>query len=409
MRPYVAAAVFLALALGAPARGKALAVDLTRGPYVQSAAHDAVTIVWTTAAPSAGAVEYGADAGLGSRRDDAAIATTHAVTLDRLEPATRYFYRILAGGETLAEGLSFDTYPDPGSAPGAFRFAVFGDSGSGSQAQRDIAARLAAEEPAFVLHLGDLLYPEGAGMDFDAKYFEVYGDLIARATVWPTLGNKDVEDGGAGYLETFHLPAGGPAGERYYAFVHGSALFVCLDLNAVLSPAGAQHAWLLETLRGATTLWKVVYLHHPGLQLGDPRPRAPRPSRAALRRVRRRPRSPGPHALLRAQLPHPRRRGRRPRFHRGDPDDDGAMRVTDAVFLLSHLFQAGLAPSCREAADANNDGRLDVSDAVYALLAVFAGGAPPPAPGPPGEPCGPDTDPAQGAGDLGCERYGSCF
>jgi hypothetical protein len=58
-------------------------------------------------------------------------------------------------------------------------------------------------------------------------------------------------------------------------------------------------------------------------------------------------------------------------FRRGDPDDTGVVTLTDAVFILNHLFQGGQAP---------------------------------PAPGP--SECGPD---AQEAGDdLDCGRYSSC-
>jgi hypothetical protein len=91
-----------------------------------------------------------------------------------------------------------------------------------------------------------------------------------------------------------------------------------------------------------------------------------------------------------------------PRFIRGDCNGDGRVAggVTDAVFLLCHLFLGTCEPPCRAACDANGDGRLpgSVTDAVYLLSHLFLGGPPPP---PPYPQCGP----ASGADlELGCEH-----
>ena len=67
-------------------------------------------------------------------------------------------------------------------------------------------------------------------------------------------------------------------------------------------------------------------------------------------------------------------------FQRGDVNSDSTYDITDAVFLLNHLFLGGLTPSCRDAADANDDGGLDISDAVVILGYLFLGEGAPPAP-----------------------------
>jgi hypothetical protein len=92
------------------------------------------------------------------------------------------------------------------------------------------------------------------------------------------------------------------------------------------------------------------------------------------------------------------------RFRRGDPDDTGVVTLTDAVFILEHLFRSGPAPSCMDAADGDDDGQVSLSDGVFLLNHLFQGGQAPPAPGP--SECGPD---AQGEGDdLDCGSYVSC-
>lgn len=80
--------------------------------------------------------------------------------------------------------------------------------------------------------------------------------------------------------------------------------------------------------------------------------------------------------------------GTGPTFRRGDADANGAVNLTDAVVILSHLFRGGTAPTCLDAADTNDDGTENLTDAVFLLLGLFQGGAPPPAPG--RDTCGPD-------------------
>ena len=71
--------------------------------------------------------------------------------------------------------------------------------------------------------------------------------------------------------------------------------------------------------------------------------------------------------------------------------------------MLNYLFLGDKAPACLEAADSNDDGALDLSDGVFVLAFLFLDGPAPPPPGPPGMPCGLDA-----RGPLGCGRYAGC-
>ncbi|MGQ9590381.1 MAG: dockerin type I domain-containing protein, partial [Planctomycetota bacterium] len=68
------------------------------------------------------------------------------------------------------------------------------------------------------------------------------------------------------------------------------------------------------------------------------------------------------------------------RFNRGDANGDGAINISDAVFVQAYLFLGGPAPGCFDAADVNDDSRVSLSDSVYLLNYLFQGGDPPPAP-----------------------------
>ncbi len=68
-------------------------------------------------------------------------------------------------------------------------------------------------------------------------------------------------------------------------------------------------------------------------------------------------------------------------FVRGDADGDGALvAIPDAITVLSGLFDPGVTLICPLAADANDDGAVDLGDAIFILNYGFVGGAPPPAP-----------------------------
>jgi hypothetical protein len=95
-------------------------------------------------------------------------------------------------------------------------------------------------------------------------------------------------------------------------------------------------------------------------------------------------------------------------FHRGDANADGAINITDGIYILNYLFLGGPSPPCKEAANPNNDVSINITDGIYVLNFLFLGGPPPAAPGPMGSPCGTDPDPEGSAGDLGCNSYTKC-
>ena len=68
---------------------------------------------------------------------------------------------------------------------------------------------------------------------------------------------------------------------------------------------------------------------------------------------------------------------------RGDANADGEINLTDAIFTLQWLFQAGDAPPCLASADANADGFIDISDPTFTLNFLYVGGA--------GHPADPDN------------------
>ncbi|MBI2577964.1 MAG: metallophosphoesterase [Candidatus Wildermuthbacteria bacterium] len=237
---------------------------LLRGPYMQICAQDSAVIAWKTDILSDSVVLYGTTISYGSQVSDATQSAVHALSLSNLAPGTTYYYQIQSNGTVLASS-SFAT----NKATGAFSFSALGDTGSGSQNQRDVANQIALQNSAFVLHTGDLIYPSGADADYDSQYFGIYGNTADNICVFPVLGNHDVQTGnGQPYLDNFYLPTVSSGTERYYSFDYSNTHFTALDTNMSFAVGSSQYNWLVSDLSSNAKPWKIVLFHHAPYTIG---------------------------------------------------------------------------------------------------------------------------------------------
>jgi len=83
-------------------------------------------------------------------------------------------------------------------------------------------------------------------------------------------------------------------------------------------------------------------------------------------------------------------------------------RAARASLLAGDVNRIGAPDECEthfHRGDPNQSGAIDISGAIGIFGFLFLGGAAPAPPGPPSVPCGLEPDPPGSAGDLGC---GSC-
>ena len=149
--------------------------------------------------------------------------------------------------------------------PDSLRFAIIGDSGTGGQAQYDVARQMVEWRTLFpfefVLMMGDNLYGGDKPKDYQQKFEIPYKPLMdAGVKFYASLGNHD--DANQRFYKNFNMN-----GERYYTFRPKLGIrFFALDSNYM---DRAQLAWLQEQLRSSGSEWKIFFFHQPLYSSGD--------------------------------------------------------------------------------------------------------------------------------------------
>jgi predicted phosphodiesterase len=231
-------------------------------PYLQFATRTKITVMWETDTPCTGVVEYGTTH---PPKQSVKFETRQGlgeVTLDKLEPKTRYFYRVTctdsAGRTLLAKDSTFQTAVDPGDA---FSFTIVGDTQRNPAVTGKIAKHMWDRRPNFVIHCGDVVDDGAAAAQWTGDLLGPCKELFSRVPVYPCIGNH--EKNHANYYKYFSLPAP----EYHYSFRYGDAEFFVLDTNTLrtlsLAPGGEQYKWLEKSLAASDAKWKFCYHHHP--------------------------------------------------------------------------------------------------------------------------------------------------
>jgi len=235
--------------------------EITLGPYLQRLGRRGVVVCWETDLPAPSAVSIGLGPIPDQVLEDPTERTRHELELTGLLPATTYTYRVdSARIPSMVGQLRTET-----DAADPYRFVFFGDTRTNHGDHRSVVDRIAAEEPAFFLHTGDLVANGESESDW-TTFFEVEGGLVRDVTLYPVLGNH--ESNGVRYLELFAPPDDlAPGTENYYALTFATSAFLMVDLYlSDYSPGSAQHTWLEDTLQSLAAdpsiHLRFVGLHH---------------------------------------------------------------------------------------------------------------------------------------------------
>jgi 3',5'-cyclic AMP phosphodiesterase CpdA len=139
------------------------------------------------------------------------------------------------------------------------KFAVFGDTGTGTSSQYAVGNQAASARAVFpfefALLAGDNIYGSEAPRDFKKKFEEPYKAMLdAGVKFYAALGNHD--ELSQRLYKPFNMN-----GERYYTFKPADGVrFFALDSNYIDEK---QLAWIEKELAASGSDWKICYFHHP--------------------------------------------------------------------------------------------------------------------------------------------------
>lgn len=215
------------------------------------------------------------------------VPPVHADTIEQyylhanvshLEPGATYYYAVGHQGLDPRHGFaaelisSFTTRP---RSAGPFTFTAFGDQGVSYDAVLT-GNLIAAQNPAFHLHAGDISYAESTGHgglkdSYDPRVWDSWfneTDNVASHVPWMVaVGNHEIESwydphGYGGQLARFDFIGNGPRNcPVTYTFTYGNVAVLSLDVNDVSyelpanlfysgNQGGDQANWLDQTLTG---------------------------------------------------------------------------------------------------------------------------------------------------------------
>ena len=146
---------------------------------------------------------------------------------------------------------------------GSVRFAIIGDTGTGSKQQQQVADLMKQYREAFpfefVLMMGDNLYGSETPADYKKKFQNVYQRLLDdKVKFYASLGNHDQPN--ERFYEYFNMN-----GKEYYRFSKGNVAFYALNSNYMDKK---QLEWLEGELAKDTSDWKIAFFHHPPYSSG---------------------------------------------------------------------------------------------------------------------------------------------
>jgi hypothetical protein len=276
-----------------PQSGETPTVTVVRRPYLQQVSSSRVVVVWATREGGAPQVHLTGAANRTVTGTSRVVPASrnglgfdyyhHEVPIGGLSPATSYDYEALVGDAPIA-AAAFRTAPASGD--GELTFVAFGDSGTGSTEQRQLATLMTNDTFDIALHAGDIAYGNSGGTG-DATYrtyndwfFAIYSTWLSSRPFFPSEGNHDSRpsnDNGAAYLDAFTLftngatPAYPDHAERYYSFDYGPVHFVALDTEFAFQDTtrrAEQLSWLEADLAATSQPWKIAFFHRSPYSAG---------------------------------------------------------------------------------------------------------------------------------------------
>lgn len=265
---------------------------VTRGPFLQAAGHDRMTVCWRTDVATTTEVRYSTSLeGPMLSEQVSGTRTDHVVNLVGLQSSYRYFYSIhgvpTSGTAIQVGGVDhwFRTAPENLDSEVA-RFWVVGDAGyqfvgpvTNFNAFMAKTVSTGKTTHGFLM-LGDNAYDIGTDSQIQTAVFNRYATLLRNTPLWSAFGNHDGYSvpfpftAVTPYDTGFYFPTSGQSGGipsgsvRFYSFDHGDIHFISLDTFTPINSRDALGGevgmvdWLKDDLEQCQKLWIVAFMHY---------------------------------------------------------------------------------------------------------------------------------------------------
>ena len=246
-------------------------LEIWRGPYLQLQTDTSISIVWCTSTECGSKVLWGRDSNCPNKVKSDVMTLRHEINLNKLNPDTLYYYRVMAGDTSQSELWTFRTAPRDDSQK--VSFTIQGDSRSNpSQCKKIFDAMIPQTMNGFCLSLGDLA---GRGEDNKTDYWQSHffvpaREFVGRVCLYPVIGNHEVYDEHSfpnyvypkKYQEIWSLPTSHSGSKCYYSFDKGNVHFASIDVFWSSYTVGSeQYNWLDKDLTNSRKKWNIVFMH----------------------------------------------------------------------------------------------------------------------------------------------------
>ncbi len=209
------------------------------------------------------------------------LALISSITIHTLEIDSDYLLEVTASVEGNRR-VDFSV-PERETGKSYLTFFAIGDSGTGKDAQKDVAismAKVAAQEPiSFILLLGDNFYAGGVDSVNDEqwrlKFEDVYTGKNLDIPFYAILGNHDYRKNPQAQVDYTFRSRRWKMPEKYYTFTERvdattTAQFFMLNTTPLTGTHYEQSgyeermlAWFEQELQKSKATWKIVAGHHP--------------------------------------------------------------------------------------------------------------------------------------------------
>ncbi|MCK9280661.1 MAG: metallophosphoesterase [Melioribacteraceae bacterium] len=246
---------------------KEITQAIVRGPYLQNVLSDSAVIRWDTNFDCESIVEFGINEENPRQIKSETTYKKHEVVIKKLEPATKYFYRIKSGNIT-SDWHSLKSAPVKNSP---FNFILYGDNQMNPLRHKEIINNYVKRDFDFIVSNGDVVQ-RGMREDWDTEFFGPLKNVLSEKPFYSAIGNHELNS--PYFYQNFSYP--NSEHENYYSFKYSNCFFIFIDNPRNAYPkkgeyedfkeGSKQYVWIKEQLasdKAQKAEWLFVVSHVP--------------------------------------------------------------------------------------------------------------------------------------------------